>query len=93
MLIFHWCVLGFFALTLVSLAVSTRRRRAVHGEAEAAAQRECSLCGREDDPEIFVERQFMSGYHHHLCGACVADLHDEVTRRELLPQDVEELPE
>ncbi|MAF09299.1 hypothetical protein CMK11_02515 [Candidatus Poribacteria bacterium] len=91
--IFHWCVVGFFALMLLLLAASSRRRRAATEDDEAEQMQECSLCGREDRTEAFVERQFMSGYHHHLCGSCVAELHGEAGSRDILPQDVEELPE
>jgi hypothetical protein len=84
--VFHWVLVSFFALVLVLLAVSTRRRRASTEEAEEAPMQECSLCGREDHEQAFIARQFMSGYHHHLCGPCVAELHGEALGREILPQ-------
>lgn len=91
--LFHWCLVAFFALMLGLLAVSRRRERGQNGDAGEQPRHECSLCGREDGAEAFLERQFMSGYHHHLCGACVAGLHDEATSRDLVPKDVEEIPE
>ena len=91
--IFHWCLVGFFALILGLLAISRRRARALDAGVAEDPKAECSLCGREDGQAAFIERQFMSGYHHHLCGSCVAEMHGEVTSRDLLPQDVEELPE
>jgi hypothetical protein len=91
--IFHWCLVGFCALMLGLLAASRRRERAQSDDADEETRQECSLCGREDGAEAFVERQFMSGYHHHLCGSCVAELHGEATSRDLVPQDVEEVTE
>ena len=90
---FHCFVVGFFAVMLLLLAVSSRRRRALTEDADEEPMQECSLCGREGGEDAFVERQFMSGYHHHLCGSCVAELHGEASSLDILPQDVEELRE
>jgi len=85
---FHWLLVGFFSVMLVLLAVSTRRRRASTQEVEEEPKQECSLCGREDREQAFIERQFMSGYHHHLCGSCVAEMHGEAHGRDILPHEL-----